>query len=203
MTNVMSGSRVHQWGGAALVIGTLLFIVNKLDEMSRQFLGRRIPDAISGQDTALILVGQVALIVGFVAYYQFYAQRVGRSGTNALRLLCGGGIVLAVGHLTFMSAVQRLFPFAEALYALVLVGMLFLLIGLIWFGVLTMRQPLLNGWRWLPLFTGLTGLVGFMVFGGEAKSATFLVFRTLFALGLIGLGVILWWEKPALPGSVQ
>jgi hypothetical protein len=178
----MSGSRVHQWGGAALVIGTLLFIVNKLDEMSRQFLGRRIPDAISGQDTALILAGQVALIVGFVAYYQFYAQRVGRSGTNALRLLCGGGIVLAVGHLTFMSAVQRLFPFAEALYALVLVGMLFLLIGLIWFGVLTMRQPLLSGWRWLPLFTGLTGLVGFMVFDGEAKSATFLVFRTLFAL---------------------
>jgi hypothetical protein len=199
----MSGNNVHKWGGAAFVVGNLLFVVNKLDEMSRLFLGHRIPDVISGQDTALILLGQVALIIGFVAYYRFYAQRVGRFGMYALRLLSGGGIVLAVGHISFMSTAQRLFPFAEALFALVLLGMLLLLIGLFWFGVLTLRQPVLSDWGWLPLFTGLMGTLGFIVFGGEEKTATFLVFRTLFALGLIGLGVILWREKSAISKTIR
>lgn len=29
------------WGGAALMLGNLLFVLNKLDEMSRVFLARR------------------------------------------------------------------------------------------------------------------------------------------------------------------
>ncbi len=203
MNSGMSGNNVHKWGGAAFVVGNLLFVVNKLDEMSRLFLGRRIPDVISGEETVLILLGQIALIIGFVGYYRFYAPRVGRFGTYALRLLSGGGIVLAVGHISFMSAAQRLSPLAEAFFAFVFLGMLFLLIGLFWFGVLTLRQPLLNGWGWLPLFTGLMGFLGFIVFGGEEKTATFLVFRTLFALGLIGLGVILWREKSAIPETVR
>ena len=40
------------------------------------------------------------------------------------------------------------------------------------------------------------GFIGFFQFGGEEIGATFLVFRTLFACGLIGLGVILGLEKP-------
>jgi hypothetical protein len=68
-------------------------VVNKLDEMSRLFLSRPIPDVISGQNPVLILLGQVALIIGYVAYYQFHTPRVGRPGKNALRLLRGGGIL--------------------------------------------------------------------------------------------------------------
>ena len=48
---------IHRWGGAAFMIGNLLFMVNKLDEMSRFFLSRLMPDVISGQNTILILVG--------------------------------------------------------------------------------------------------------------------------------------------------
>ena len=202
MVTVMAGSRVHQWGGAAFVIGNLLFIMNKLDEMSRLFLGRRIPDAISGQDAALILFGQVALVIGYVAYYRFYVQRVGRWGSYALRLFSGGGIVLTLGHLGFISAVDRTLPFAELLFVFVLIGMLLLLSGLIWHGVLNIRQPVLSGWTWLPLFTGLMGFVGFVLFSGEEITATFLFFRTLFALGLIGLGVTLWREKPVQPETL-
>ena len=100
-TEVVSGNRIHQWGGAAFVLGNLLFMVNKLDEMSRLFLGRWMPDVISGQNPALILLGQALLIIGYAAYYQFYSQRVGRSGKNALRLLSGGGIVHAFGACQF------------------------------------------------------------------------------------------------------
>jgi hypothetical protein len=194
---VMSGSRVHQWGGVAFVLGNLLFLVNKFNEMSHQFLGRPMPDVISGQNPALIFFGQVALIIGYVTYYQFYSQRMGRWGKNALRLFSGGGIVLAFGHVSFISVLPpSILLYAENLFLLVMVGLLFLLIGLIWFGTLNLRQPVLVGWPWLPLATGLMGFIGFFLFSGEEITATFLFFRTLFALGLIGLGVMLWLEKP-------
>lgn len=208
ITEVISGSRVHQWGGVAFVFGNLLFIVNKLNEMSRLFLGRWMPDVISGQNPALILLGQVALIIGYVTYYQFYSRRVGRSGKNALRLFSGGGIVLAFGHVSFMSVLVNYIPpsillYAENLFLLVIIGLLFLLIGLIWFGILNLRQPILSRWLWLPLATGLMGFIGFVLFSGEEITAIFLFFRTLFALGLIGLGVTLWLEKPVQPEVVR
>ena len=196
-----------RWGGLAFVFGNALFLVNKLNEMSRLFLGRTIPDVISGRNVGLILLGQVALVVGYLAFYRFYAPRVGRWGKVALRLFTAGGIVLAVGHVSFMSGLADLLPasvlaVAENLFLLVLIGVLVLLIGLIWLGILNLRQPMLNRWPWLPLATGLMGFLGFVVFGGREITAIFLVFRTLFALGLMGLGLMLWLEKPALPVAV-
>jgi hypothetical protein len=185
-------NRVQQLGGAAFVLGNLLFITNKLDEMSRLFLGHWMPDVISGQDTLLILLGQVALIIGYVGIYQFYVQRVGRLGKNALRLFCGGGIVVAAGHAVFMADLR----IPDGLFVLVFLGLALMLTGLILFGVVNLRQPVLGRWQWLPLVTGIMGFVGFFLFSGEEITATFLLFRTLFALGLIGLGLILWLEEP-------
>lgn len=191
----------NRWGGAAFMAGNLLFLVNKLDEMSRLFLSRWMEDVISGQDVLLILGGQAALILGYIAYFQHYSRRVGRMGKIALRLLCGGGILLSIGHVTFMSGLAEyvpalILPYAEYLFILVALGLLLLIVGLIWFGILNMRQPVLSHWHWLPLATGVMGFIGFFIFGGEQIRATFLVFRTLFAFGLIGLGLILWLEKP-------
>jgi hypothetical protein len=199
--------KAQHWGGLAFVFGNLLFVVNKLDEMSRLFLSRPMRDLISGRNPGLIVLGQVALIIGYAAYYQCYAPRVGRPGKRALRLLSGGGIVLAIGHVTFMSALAdyvpaALLPYAEYLFLLVIVGLLLLLIGLMWFGILNLRRPVLRGWQWLPLATGLMGFIGFFLFSGEEISATFLFFRTMFAFGLIGLGLTLWLEKPIQPDSV-
>ena len=130
-----TNSRYQRWGGAAFVLGNLLFIVNKLDEMSRLFLGRWMPDVISGQDLLLILSGQVALIVGYVAFYQCYAPRVGRFGRRcaapilwrrdsagrwACRLHC-----LLCETLCHLSCVRSL----NHLFLLVLVGLLCLLMA--------------------------------------------------------------------------
>lgn len=204
MPNGLSGTRTYRWGGAAFALGNLLFIINKLDEMSRLFLGRWMPDAISGQNPALILFGQLALIIGYLAFYRAYVPCVERPGKIALRLFSGGGILLALGHTGFISLSPAVFPptvlvYAESLFLLVIIGLLTLLVGLIWFGVLNLRQPVLSAWRWLPLVTGLMGLIGFVGFSGEEITATFLVFRTLFAIGLVGLGVTLARESPAQP----
>ncbi len=189
-----------RWGGSAFMIGSLLFLVNKLNEMSRLFFSRWMADVISGQDGLLILIGQAAFIVGYMGFWQLYAERVGRAGKNALRLFCGGGIVLAVGHIGFISAVANvvppsLLPYAENFFFIVIVGLLLLISGLIWFGILNLRQPALARWQWLPLATGMMGFIGFFLFSGETITAVFLFFRTLFALGLLGLGVIMWLEK--------
>ena len=192
---------LQRLGGAAFMLGSLLFMVNKLDEMSRLFLGRAIPDVISGENLLLILVGQVALITGFAIYYRTYAERASRAGKNALRLFCGGGILLAIGHLSFMTSLAEVLPpvvaaTLEAIFVFVLLGVALTCLGLVWFGVLNLRQPVIGRWRWLPVATGLMGAIGFFLFSGEQINATFLFFRTLFALGLIGLGLILWLERP-------
>jgi hypothetical protein len=197
-------NKIPQWGGAAFMLGSLLFLVNKLNEMSRLFLGRWMPDVISGQNILLIVTGQVALIFGFVAYYRLYAQRVGRFGKNALRLFCGGGILLAVSHVGFMSVLAVAFPgFPFDPFIFVIIGLTVMLIGLIPFGIANLRQPVLGRWQWLPLATGLMGFIGFFLFSGEEITAIFLMFRTLFALGLFGLGLILWLEKPVQPEVVR
>lgn len=198
---------LHHWSGAAFILGNVLFFVNKLDEMSRLFLSRPMPDVISGQSLLLILIGQVALVIGYVGYFQLYKQRVGRFGKIALRLFCGGGILLAIGHISFMSSLAdylppSIFTYIERLFFAVMIGVLLLTIGLIWFGILNLRQPVLAHWQWLPLVTGLMGFIGFFLFGGEEITATFLFFRTLFALGLIGLGLILWLEKPVQTDAI-
>ena len=171
------------------MIGNFLFMVNKLDEMSRLFFSLPMPDVISGQNPGLIIFGQVALIIGYIGYLQFYAVRLSRSGKRALRVMAGGGIVLAFGHISFMTS-------AESLFILVILGVGVLLTGLIWFGIINLKEKILRNWQWLPFFTGLMGFIGFILFGGEEITALFLLFRTLFAIGLIGLGLILSLEKP-------
>ncbi len=198
----MSLSTVARLGGVAFVVGNLLFILNKLNEMSRLFLSKWMPDVISEQNGWLILIGQLALVIGYMAYYLRYAPRFGRFGKNALRLFCGGGILLAIGHAAFIDFEDPpVLPFD--LFILVLIGLAILLLGLILFGVANLRQPVLARWQWLPLVTGVMGLIGFFLLSGEQITAVFLVFRTLFALGLIGLGLVLGMEKPLQLETIQ
>jgi hypothetical protein len=191
MEVAMHEVRLVKWGGGAFMLGSLLFLVNKLDEMSRLFFSYLMADVISGQDTFLVVVGQVAYIIGYVAFWRLYAARAGRAGRNALRLFCGGGIILAIGHVTFM-------PWLPVdLFLLVFVGLTLMVAGLIWFGIVNLRHSILARWQWLPLVTGLMGFIGFFLLNGEETTAVFLLFRTLFALGLLGLGLTMWLEKSA------
>ena len=184
-----TGNNVQRWGGAAFVVGNLLFILNKLNEMSRLFFGREIPDVISGETVLLIVIGQVLLIAGFGAQYWVYSKRAGRFGKIALGLYCAGGVLLTLGHIGFML------KSLEWLFVFVIVGLSVMVIGQILFGLANLRKPILGRMQWLPLATGSMGAIGFFLFSGQEITAVFLAFRTLFALGLCGLGVILYLEN--------
>jgi hypothetical protein len=182
---------VSWWGGAAFMLGSLFFLVNKVDEMSRHFLSRWMADVISGRDIWLIFAGQGAFIIGYLGYYQLYKGRLAGGAKMALRLFCGGGVMVAIGHISFVDG----WPSFDRFYLLVLFGLLLMVIGLIWFGILNLRRPVLAHWQWLPLATGLMGFIGFFLFSGPEITPVFLLFRTLFALGLLGLGLTMWLEK--------
>jgi hypothetical protein len=47
------------------------------------------------------------------------------------------------------------------------------------------------------------GFIGFFLIRGEDITVVFLIFRSLFALGLFGLGLTLWLEKPVQPEVVR
>ena len=153
-TGIISDRRIQHWGGAAFVFGNLLFIANKLNEMSRLFLGRPMPDVISGQNPGLIVLGQVALIIGYVAYYRFYSRRVGRCGQEcappAQRRRYRVDVWACQLHVRpggFSS------PGLSLCFSSVIVGLMFLLGGLIWFGILNLHRQVLSrcpGCRWLP-----------------------------------------------------
>lgn len=174
--------------GASFALGNLLFLGNKVNEMSRLFLGKFMPDLISGEDRLLIAFGQVLLIFGYVGFIKTYTP-TSKFVRVSFGFFAWGGMLTAVGHTSFMDGMP------EPLFALVLLGMLLMLPGLIGFGISNLRVPVITRWKWLPLFTGLMGFIGFFLFSGEEINATFLVFRTLFAVGLVGMGLVLSLEN--------
>lgn len=176
----------HRWGGAAFALGNLLFLLNKLDDMARLFFGIVVEDIVSSESVALVVVGQVLLAIGYVALYRFHAPRASRAGRASLRLFTGGGLALTVGHVTFLRRFVEAVPFGESVFVLVLAGLLTSLVGLIGFGASRLRSR-----DWLPLATGVVGLVAFLGVRGPVVTPTFLALRTVFALGLIALGVVL------------
>jgi hypothetical protein len=186
----MINVNVNRWGGSALVVGSLLFILNKLNDMSRVFLNTPIPDLITGRDIFLMAAGQVLLVIGFWGCYLVYAKRSNRPGKIGLSLLLGGGILLALGHITFT-------PFAgedSLLFLLVILGVLLMVVGLVLFGVVNLRSRALEFWQALPLVIGLLGFVAFFLFGSDQNPFIFLPLRTLFGLGLVLMGVVLWQD---------
>jgi hypothetical protein len=98
-------------------------------------------------------------------------------------------VLLAVGYpFSFMCEVD--------LFVVVLLGAFALMLGPLLFGIAFLRKGVLPRYgRVLPLFTGLMGFVWLFFTGSETGrqlTFSFMIFRSLFALGWILLGYVLW-----------
>jgi hypothetical protein len=176
---------VGRWGGLALMFGALMFSLTK----ARGYVD---PD-----DSLLLyfmLVGFAAWLVGLAALYVRYASLSGKLGKAGLGMTFAGMVLLTVGHIfTF------LFPFlylttGTDLFLLVVVGVLALILGPFLFGIAALRMDVLpRRWRFLPLVTALIGIV-WIFNSSDDGSLTFgfMFFRTLFALGWLLMGYVLW-----------
>jgi hypothetical protein len=185
---VTISSRAARLGGAALIGGSIFFVLTKLSDMSLAFLNRPMADVIAGEDIVLVAVGNLLLVAGYVTFFRLYAPRLAGPGRTGTGLVALGGTVLAAGHLVFTPLG------AEWQFILVIIGLLTLLIGLTLFGLANLRRPVMARWQALPLATAGLGFVAFMALGGEDKTAGFLFFRTLFAVGLAGLGSVMLFD---------
>jgi hypothetical protein len=186
----MGPIQTGRWSGAALILGSVLFIVNKFDDMSQVYLNRPFPDVITGQSIAVIALGQIALVLGFLGCYLLYSRRANLVGRIGLVVVVSGAVLLALGHISFTPYVAD----DSLLFLLVIVGVLLMVVGLIVFGAVNLRAKALQYWQSLPLVTGLLGFVAFFVFGSSQIPVVFLLLRTLFGVGLILLGLVMWQD---------
>lgn len=179
----MSLPKWTRLGGLALMLGALIFSLTK----ARGYVD---PD-----DSLLVyfmVVGFAAWLVGLAALFARYAPVSGALGKTGLGMSFAGIVLLAVGHLfSFMS-----FVVGVDLFSLVILGVFGLMIGALLFGVAALRRDTLPGyWRFLPLLTGLAGFAWFFLSGAGDGPLFFLVPRTLFALGWLLMGYVLFSDK--------
>ena len=180
---VVSFSSPGRWGGPALMLGALMFMLTK----TRGYVDP--DDSLLG---FFMFAGFALWIVGLAALYARYASVSGGLGKVGIGASIAGILLLAVGHpFSFMTGPD--------LFGLIILGALALAIGPLLFGLASWpkllygptasRIEVLPGHcRFVPLFTGLAGLAWFFNNG----ETTFFVFRTLFAAGWLLMGYVLF-----------
>lgn len=126
---------------------------------------------------------------GLAALYARYGPFSGALGKIGLGTAVVGLVLLAVGHpFSFMTEVD--------LFVLIILGSLALMLGPLLFGIAALRKGVLpRYWRALPLFTGLMGFVWLFFTNSESDRLSFVFFRTLFALGWMLMGYVLWSDS--------
>ncbi len=161
------------------MLGALMFSLTK----ARGYVDP--DDALLGY---FIFTGFTLWLVGVVALYSRYGPVSGRLGKIGLGTAVVGVVLLAVGHFfSFMTNVD--------LFMLVFLGALALMLGPLLFGIAALRREVLpRYWRALPLLTGLLGF-SWLFFGTNDTGAltfSFMFLRSLFAVGWMLLGYVLW-----------
>ena len=139
-----------------------------------------------------IFTGFTLWLVGVAALYSRYAPVSGWLGKTGLGTIVIGVLLLAIGH--FVSFIMSFVTEAD-LFELVILGSLALLVGPLLFGIAALRRDVLpRYWKFLPLFTALMGFVWLSFGGSETGQLTFsfMFFRSLFALGWLLMGYVLW-----------
>lgn len=167
-------------GGLALMLGALMFMLTK----ARGYVDP--DDSLLGY---FMLAGFSSWLLGLAALYVRYGPVSGLLGKTGLGTAIVGIALLAVGHrFTFMTEVD--------LFGLVIPGGFGLMIGALLFGIAALRREVLpRYWRALPLLTGLAGFVWVFFTNSEGNRLSFMFMRTLFALGWLLLGYVLWSDR--------
>lgn len=183
----MSRSGIR-WGAVALMLGAGMFALTKV---------RHVVDPTDAALPLLMAAGMLLFAVGVATYYAVYGARAGRLGRSGIALALLSIPIIAVGHIGFLTPQQGE---ENDLFLFVIIGVLLLLTGTLTFGVACLRNNILGHWRALPLLTALAGIIWLAIDDGRL-GLRFHVPRTLFALGWILLGLVLWRE-PGAEGAI-
>jgi hypothetical protein len=180
----------YRSGGLALLLGAFMFSLTK---------ARGYVDADDSLLGYFMFAGFTLWLIGVAALYSRYGPLSGRLGRTGLGMAVVGVVVLAVGH--FFSFMTQL-----DLFVLVASGALALTLGPLLFGIASLRSEAMpRHWRALPLATGLMGFT-WLFFGSSDTGEltfTFMFLRTLFAVGWMLMGYVLWSDPKEISAEAS
>ncbi len=182
---------LYRSGGLALLLGAFMFSLTKARG-----------GYVDADDSLLgyfMFAGFTLWLIGVAALYSRYGPLSGCLGRTGLGMAVVGVVLLAVGHFSsFMTHLD--------LFVLVALGALALMLGPLLFGIASLRSEAMpRYWSVLPLATGLMGFT-WLFFGSSDTGEltfTFMSLRTLFAVGWMLLGYVLWSDAKEIAAEAS
>lgn len=188
----MSSSTVIRWGGLAGVLGGALWSV--LGPLTLVAAESPILGLDENDYTGLLAVAALLLLISLVGLHVQHSGRFRWLGWTGSAISFLGLALLATG-----TAVQAWINLLRGGY-LALLGSFVLGLGLMLFGIATIRAKVLPGWlRAAPLLLGILSPMQYIFIGiaslifGDGPG---LVLWVLFGLGWASLGHALWSDAP-------
>ena len=178
----MSSSKLIRLGGLASVLGGLLWILIWYMRLFLDPSDRAVRRLHEGQYEYLIFIPSILFMAGLAAVHVLQAQRSRQLGKRGLILLLVALALMAVGVVV-----------ESGIFA---IGILLLIIGLIPFGLATLRAQVLPRWsRPLPLITSVvllaSGIIS-LLFNPHRDPFIEMFLATLFGIPWILLGYAVW-----------
>ena len=197
----MSKSKFIRLSGWALLLGAIAFFVAYLIDLRdvppyhpNNFLSRPI-DLYFEYATSILIPGSLLLfLVGMTGLFLRYRDEVNIFGKSGLIIGIIGGVLSFAGSILLITE-------SEPAWTIFIAGFLIYFIGLVIFGVATLRDTPLPRWKILPILTGiwfpLQVLIGSQMNWSDTVTLDIVGFL-LTAVGLAGLGYLLQSDsKPA------
>lgn len=194
----MSSNLVRLGGGLASAVAGLLLLFGHVSDLGGD------PEYGTVLGGSLVLTAHVVLVFALVALYAAQAERSGLLGSLGMILSVVGttlvsGVVLVEIAGASGAEVNAVLE-AGLPGALALVGGLAFLIGLILFGLATMRAGVLPRWAGLLLIVGDV-VFGWGSFAGAAATTFEVVGAAITCAALVWLGLVLLSGSAALAGQ--
>jgi hypothetical protein len=179
-------------GGPAVLLG---WLAGSRPEYNRfNTLSLPIDRYINAVQFPLIILGLLLLCLGFLGLLLQYGQKAGVLGSSSLAFSMVSGLVSTAG------AIGLGFSDSGPWWNLFFLGLTFLYLGLVVFGLANLRQRLLPRWNglpaaagiWLPLYMLMTVTL-YLVTGSWVKTPEWVwpVLMWASMLGLTGIGYLL------------
>ena len=191
----MSKSKFIRLSGWALVLGGLTFLVTFLITLRdvpaydpHNFLSKPIDLYFEYALMILIPASMFFLTIGAVGLYLRYGEQTNGFGKGALIM----GII--AGVTSFGASILLVTTEAELVWTVFMAGFLLYFLGLVFFGIGTMRETPLPRWKALPILAGIWFPLLIIVTNGMDWEATQYLDLGVFLLtsvGLAGLGYLL------------
>ncbi len=195
----MKSATLIRLGGLASIAGGVLFAAKMWYDRNDA------PPWPTDITDTLLFVVPLLWLVGVVGLYARCKDSLGALGKGGIALASSGAALAATGPIA-MAVFDN-----DALWFVLVLGLLILFAGLITTGIATIRAKTLPGWSAaLPLLIGVLGLVMFFAnpdapglsadMVGPLRAAR-LISSTLFGAAWAALGYTLGWERSG--GRVQ